>query len=79
MPQGTGCKGSHASTEAGLLALGRNTQVHIVAQPVVGVLIPAAQVTVRVLGGFQTPGVDVLQTVPEHLARLGVEAVVSHA
>lgn len=79
VPESAGHEGRHARTEPGLLPLGRDSQVHIVLQPVVGVLVPASEEAVYVLRSLQSPGVDVLQAVPEHLSGLRVESVVSQA
>lgn len=40
VPEGAGGEGSQASAEARFLALRRNAEVDVVAQPVVGVLVP---------------------------------------
>lgn len=79
MPERTGGEGSQAGAEAGFLALGRDAEVDVVAQPVIGVLVPVAQISVRVLRRLHSPGIDVLQPIPEDLACLRVKAVVSHA
>lgn len=79
MPQGTGSKGHEAGAEAGLLAAGGDAQVDVVAEPVVGVDVPAAEVASRVLGRLDGPGVNVLQAVPRDPARGGVHAVVAQA
>lgn len=79
MPECTRPKRRHASPEPRFLALGRHPQVNVILQPVVGVLIPAAQVAVRVLRGLEIPRVDVLQPVPEYFSRSGIETVVAHS
>lgn len=52
VPEGARDKSRHARAEAGLLAPWRDAQVHVVAQPVVGVDVPAAQVGACVLREF---------------------------
>ena len=79
MPERARPECRHASPEPRFLALGRDPQVDVILQPVVGVLVPAAQVAVRVLRGLETPRVDVLQPVPEYFSRPGIEAVVAHS
>lgn len=79
MPESAGRKRGQAGAEARLLSPGGDAQIDIVSQPMVGVLVPAAQISVGVLRGLKTPGIDILQPVPEDLAGLGIEAIVSHA
>lgn len=79
MPERARPERRHASPEPRFLALGRDPQVDVILQPVVGVLVPAAEVAVRVLRGLETPRVDVLQPVPEYFSRPGIEAVVAHS
>ena len=79
VPERARGKSGHTGTETRLLALGSNTQVDVVAQPVVGVLVPASEVGVRVLGSLQTPRINILQAVPEDLTGLAIKAIVPHA
>lgn len=79
VPERASRESGHTGTEARLLALGSDTQVDIVAQPVVGIFVPASEVAVRVLGSLQSPGINIFQTVPEDLTGFSIEAVVSHA
>jgi hypothetical protein len=64
VPQGTGSKCHETGAEAGLLTTGRDAQIDVVPEPVVGVYVPPAEVSSRVLGRLDSPGVNVLQTVP---------------
>lgn len=77
MPEGASCKRSQASSEAGLLAARGDSQVDIVAQPLVRVDVPVPEVCPRVLCRLNAPGRDVLQPIPGHLPRDGIDAVVA--
>jgi len=79
VPEGTGHKCGQAGTEAGLLALRSDAQIDVVTQPVVCVFVPAPEVAIRILGGFKAPRVDIFKAVPEDLAGLGIETIVSHS
>ena len=79
VPEGAGRKGRHAGAEARFFALRGDAQIDVVPQPVVGVLVPAAQVCMGILGRLQAPRIHVFQAIPKDLAGLGVEAVVPHA
>ena len=75
MPESTGDKGSHTSSETRLLSLGCDTQVDIVSQPHIGVNIPVAKVGVTVLSQFNLQRLHVLQSVPVGLSGLGVDTL----
>ena len=77
MPEGAGNEGCKAGAETRLLAFGRYAQVHVIAEPIIRILVPIFEVCTRVLRGFDTPGVDVLQTVPLHTAGLGIDPFVA--
>lgn len=77
MPKGRGDKCGHAGTEARLLALGRDSQVHVIAEPEIRVDVPVAQICVRVLGQLNAEGLDILKAIPVHSAGLGVNALVA--
>lgn len=79
MPKSTGAKSHQASTEAGLLASRRNSQIDVIPQPVARVDIPSSKVSTRVLRCLDSPGINVLQTVPEDLARGRVNTIVTHS
>ena len=77
VPEGTCDKGRHAGAKAGLLAPRRYAQVDVIAQPVVRVHVPPGEVAPWILGGLYHPRVDVLQTVPRHLAGDGIDTIVA--
>lgn len=77
MPESARHKGRHARSESRLLAPGRNPQVDVVAQPLVGIHVPPSQIRARILRKLNTPRIDVLEPVPRNLASDGVDAVVA--
>ena len=79
MPEGTGDKRGQTGAEARLFPLRSDTQVHVVAEPVVGVHVPVLQISAGVLGEFDAERVHVLEAVPVDFARLGVDAAVADA
>lgn len=79
MPECARDEGCQAGPETRLLAFRSDSQVHVIAQPVVCILVPACEITAYVLRGLLPPWINVLQSIPEHLAGLRIEAVVSHA
>ena len=77
VPKRTGPERHQAGSEAWFLASGRDTQVNIIAKPVVGVHVPPAEEGPRVLRRFHHPRVDVLKAIPGHFSRHGVDAIVA--
>lgn len=79
MPESTRNKGRERSAEAGLLSFGRDTQIHVVSEPVVRVKIPAAKICASVLCQFNFHGFDVGQAIPFGAASCRINAVVANA
>lgn len=77
MPESAGGECNQAGTETGFLAAGSDAKIDIIAQPVVGVHVPAAQVRAWVLSSLDGDGVNVLQSVPRNLACHWVYSVVT--
>lgn len=79
VPESAGDESGHAGAETGFLAFRRDAQVDVVFQPVVGVDVPVAEVSVAVLREFDARGFDVGQAVPAWAAGTGVDAFVADA
>ena len=79
MPERARGERSQAGSKARFLPLGRYPQVHVVAEPVVGVHIPVLEIGAGILGEFDAERVDVLEAVPIDFPRLGVDAAVADA
>lgn len=77
MPEGAGDEGGEGSAEAGFFPLGCDAEVHVVAEPVVGVLVPVLEVGAGILRGFYTPWIYVLQAIPFRASCFGINALVS--
>ena len=79
MPKSASDERRHTSSKARFLTARGYTKVHVIPQPEIGIYIPTLQVCPSVLCGLNTPGVDVLKSIPNDPTSLGVHTFVSHA
>lgn len=77
MPESAGHERRQAGTETGFLAFGRDAQVHVVSEPVVGVHVPVFEICAGILGGLNAPWIDILKTVPLNAACFGIDTFVT--
>ena len=75
MVTGSGESGQRAPKPR-LLSLGRNAEVDVVLEPLIGVHVPRLEVCLTVLSGFEGEWVDVRNAIPLRLTVL-VNAVVA--
>lgn len=79
VPKGRSNKCRQSCTEARLLPLWSDAQVHVVLKPQVSIDVPVTQIGVCVLGELYSERLHILKPVPVHAAGLGVHSLVANA
>ena len=79
MPESAGNESRHTGSKSRLLPPRRDTEIHIVSQPIVGIDIPVSQVCASVLSGLDAPGAYISKSVPGHFASDWINAFVAQS